>query len=167
MNRIDRFILGTGGSSLIGLPVGCIALFIGMAVSVGSVQDAINMLAVLTICTLGIGLVIWLGIAWLLGIVIVGSIWGIVCAGGLFTQNRNVSEGESSEGEISRETRPQERLSTEQVALVDYTVKAKERGFSDRQIASRLQAQGWSNEEIELAQGLANVNLRQRFGGEE
>ena len=162
MNRIDRFILGSGVSSLIGLPVGCIALFIVMAVAVGSIQDAINMLVVLTICTLGIGLVIWLGIAWLLGILIVGSIWGIVWVGGLFTQNRNASEGE-----ISMETRPQERLSIEQVALVDYTIKAKDRGFSDTQIASRLQAQGWSNEEIELAQGLANVNLRQRFGGEE
>jgi hypothetical protein len=147
--------------NLISVSVGSLVLFIFMAVAGGSIQAAVSMLAVLTVCTLGIGLAIWLAIAWLVGMVIVGSIWGIVWVGGLFTQNSTASEEE-----ISTETRPQERLSTEQVALVDYTVKAKERGFSDTQIASRLQAQGWSNEEIELAQGLANVNIRRRFEGE-
>ncbi len=154
MNRQFRATVLTKQFYLISLAVGSIALFIGMAVAVGSIQDAASMLNILTVCTLGIGLALWLGLAWLIGMVIVGSIWGILWYAGLVTENRG-------------ESRPQERLSTEELALVEYTLKAKERGFSDTQIASRLQAQGWSNEEIELAQGLANVNIRRRFGGEE
>ena len=162
MNRQFRYPVLNTQFYLISLAVGSIALFIFMSVAVGSVQDAVTMLTVLTVCTLGIGLAIWLGIACLVGMVIVGTIWGIAWVGGLVAENRT-----STNGETSGENRAQERLSTEQLALVNYTVKAKERGFSDTQIASRLQAQGWSNEEIELAQGLANVNLRQRFGWEE
>ncbi|HAX78515.1 MAG TPA: hypothetical protein DCY88_22460 [Cyanobacteria bacterium UBA11372] len=162
MNRQFRATVLTKKFYLISLAVGSIVLFIGMAVAVGSIQNAASMLIVLTVCTLGIGLAIWLGFAWLVGMVIVGSIWGILRVTGLATENRT-----STEGETSGESRPQERVSTEELALVDYTIKAKERGFSDTQIASRLQAQGWSNEEIELAQGLANVNIRRRFGGEE
>ncbi|MFB2978521.1 hypothetical protein [Microseira sp. BLCC-F43] len=162
MNEEKRFLFFRGELSLISLKVGSIVLFILMAAAGGSIEAAVGMLISLTICTLGIGLVIWLCFAWLVGIVIVGPIWGIMKVAGFVTQNRT-----STEGETNGETRPQERLSTTELALVDYTIKAKERGFSDTQIASRLQSQGWSNEEIELAQGLANVNLRRRFEGEQ
>ena len=162
MNEEKRFLFFRGEFSLNSLAVGSIVLFIFMAVAGGSIQAAVGMLIALTICTLGIGLVIWLCFAWLVGIVIVGPIWGIMKVAGVVTENIT-----STEGETSGESRLQERLSTTELALVDYTIKAKERGFSDTQIASRLQAQGWSNEEIELAQGLANVNQRRRFEGNE
>ncbi|GET38024.1 hypothetical protein [Microseira wollei] len=162
MNEEKRFLFFRGELSVNSVAVGSVVLLILMAVTAGSIQAAVSMLISLTICTLGIGLVIWLCFAWLIGIVIVGGIWGIVKFAGIVTENLT-----STEGETSGESRPQERLSTTELALVDYTVKAKERGFSDTQIASRLQSQGWSNEEIELAQGLANVNLRRRFEGNE
>ncbi len=154
-NKKDQFLL-------ISFFVGCLTVFIGMAVTSGGVQNAINMLVILTVCTLGIGLLIWAGMAWLVGMVIVGSIWGIMRVTGLMPENPAV-DGE----EINAESLPQQRLSSTELALVNYTKKAKERGLSDTQIASRLQAQGWSNEEIELAQGLVNVNTRRRFEGEE
>ena len=154
-NQKEKFLL-------ISFLVGCLTVFIGMAVTSGGVQNAINMLVILTVCTLGIGLLIWAGMAWLVGMVIVGSIWGIMRVTGLIPEDPAVDGGE-----ITAETRPQQRLSSTELALVNYTKKAKERGLSDTQIASRLQAQGWSNEEIELAQGLANVNTRRRFEAEE
>jgi hypothetical protein len=162
MNGQFRSTVLTKQFYLISLAVGSIVLFIAMAVAVGSIQNAASMLIVLTVCTLGIGLAIWLGFAWLIGMVIVGSIWGILRVTGLLAENTTASRGEASSENTS-----EQRLSTTELALVDYTIKAKERGFSDTQIASRLQAQGWSNEEIELAQGLANVNLRRRFEGEQ
>lgn len=162
MNEENNFISLKGQFSLTSLAVGSLVLFSLMAVTAGGINNAISMLIVLSICTLGIGSAIWLGFAWLIGIVIVGFFVGVLKIANLVGGNRT-----SSEGETSGETPPQERLSTEEVALVDYTIKAKEKGLSDTQIATRLQAQGWKNEEIELAQGLANVNLRRRFGGEE
>jgi hypothetical protein len=119
--------------------------FIAMAAVSGGVNGAAGILFASVVCTAGISLALWLPLWWVVGFVITEAYSLIAQLAGwqrievpITVSNQTVS------------------LTPEQVALANYTRDARTKGLSETQIASRLTAQGWSNEEIELAQRIAS-----------
>ncbi|GEM_PF-2844739 len=139
--------------------VGAIVVFSYLSVISGGINNAVAILIGLTICTLGIGLVIFAVIAWLVGMIIVAPIWFPV----LLYLNRNSARRETSSDRLQQEsplmtpneTVPrQERssLTPNQIALIEYMRKGSSYGWSNSQITNRLKVQGWSDEDIESAE---------------
>ncbi|MCL1470390.1 hypothetical protein [Argonema antarcticum] len=139
--------------------VGAIVVISYLSITSGGLNNALTILVFLTICTLGIGLVIISIIAWLVGMIIVGPIWFPV----LLYLNRNSARRETSFDRVQQEsplitpneTVPrQERnsLTPNQIAVIEYMRKGSSYGWSNSQITNRLKVQGWSDEDIESAQ---------------
>ena len=146
--------------------VGAIVVISYLSITSGGVNNALTILVFLTICTLGIGLILLSVIAWLVGMVIVAPIWFPV----LFYLHRNSATRETNFNRLQQEsplvtpneTAPrQERISLtpNQIALIEYMRKGSSYGWSDSQITNRLKVQGWSDEDIESAQRLINNRL--------
>lgn len=124
--------------------VGFAITFIAMTAVSGGVNTAVQILFMSVVCTAGISLALWLPLWWVVGFAITGAYSLIAQLAGwqrievpITAANQTVS------------------FTPEQVALANYTRDARTKGLSETQIASRLAAQGWSNEEIELAQRIA------------
>ncbi|WP_017718151.1 hypothetical protein [Kamptonema formosum] len=126
---------------LVGFPI----TFIAMAAVSGGVSAAAGILFASVICTAGISLALWLPLWWVVGFAITGIYSLIAQLAGwqrievpITVANMTVS------------------FTSEQIALANYTRDARAKGLSDTQIASRLTAQGWTNEEIEVAQQIVS-----------
>ncbi len=86
------------------------------------------------ICTLGIALIVWIPLAYLIGSVVfyLLRLFGVVKAKSVF---------QAKEGYISKE----------QIAIEDYIKGARSSCLSDEQITSALKEKGWQDDEIKKA----------------
>lgn len=100
------------------------------------------------VCTLGVSLILWIPIWW-----IVGSITILVAPRLGNTLNE-------ARPEANNQLVTAQRASPAQRAIAQYIKKAENSGLSDQAIDNRLVANGWSEDEIELARGLANIERR-------
>ncbi|NEO83999.1 MAG: hypothetical protein F6J87_07040 [Spirulina sp. SIO3F2] len=98
------------------------------------------------------GWIVWLLVLWLAGRLTprILNVLGINLS--------NFALGGSRSGVEGGEVLPSLRKPTpQQQSLVNYIRKAQAKGFSESQIQSRLNQQGWSNTEIEQAQAMVSV----------
>lgn len=137
----------------IAIVLGFIISFIFLAVIGGGIYNAVQIIQLSLMCTLGISLIIWIPLWWFIGwlvIKIFESLTGITVG------------GENSSGSVLAIANQQRvSLTDDQISLINYIDKANRYGWSETQIYSRLRAQGWEDEEIQEAQSL----VRERRGG--
>ena len=132
MNRL--FQRDRCNAIILGLPI----VFLSLAMMTGSLINAASLLAFSIICTLGIGLVFWLLIAWIVGWIILS---GVVP---LFKQMfPSVGQGNSANEE--------DRWEGGEAALKGYIQRSVAANATESQITNRLISQGWSETEIEQA----------------
>ena len=131
------------------LPVGAVMLFLGLIIMTGNPVSAGTLVVYSIVCTLGVSLLIWLPLAWLVGAVTLMLFFGIAKVMGFSVTtifpvlNRPV--GEVFQPAVSRAT-------VHQQGLINYIQKAQAKGFSTSQIHKRLRLEGWEQTEIEQAQ---------------
>ena len=139
--------------------VGAVITFIGLTIGLGSVEAATGILVMSIVCTVGISLIIWLPIWLFIGWIALGIYDAIAQKTGWPMISGTLVNPSVNTPVNSPVNTPQDRvvsLSPNRQALVNYAKKARSSGLSDTQIATRLAAQGWNNEEIEFAQRMAN-----------
>ncbi|MFK0733198.1 MAG: hypothetical protein HEQ35_24695 [Gloeotrichia echinulata IR180] len=130
--------------------LGALIVFISIAVISGGIENAGMIVSASIVCTLGISLLIWIPLCWVVG-------WTVfeICSL-LFGEERmrrafRIATADADQTPINLPIN-----NTELLSLVDYIKKCQRQGWSDTQIYSRLKARGWEDEEIEQAQNLAN-----------
>ncbi len=125
-------------TSLIAVPLGAVLTYLGMSLIFFDFGVAFGILIFSIICTLGISLVLWVPIWWLVGyipIVIFRRLRG--------TQNATEPNEEEAGSTVS--------LSNDQRALLNYVRKAVSKGLSKESIVQNLQTNGWAIENINWA----------------
>jgi hypothetical protein len=121
---------------LTGLVITPLILFITLG------ENFVSLVLISIVCTLGISLVIWLPLIWLIGYMSLSIIYFII------TQF-NQSSSPDNQGLLS--------VNNNQIySLVDYIKKAQAKGYSDSQIETRLKEKGWTQVEINQAFQLVN-----------
>jgi hypothetical protein len=116
---------------LTGLVITPLILFITLG------ENFVSLVLISIVCTLGISLVIWLPLIWLIGYMSLSIIYFII------TQF-NQSSSPDGQGLLS--------VNNNQIyAIVDYIKKAQAKGYSDSQIETRLREKGWTQTEINQA----------------
>lgn len=133
---------------LVGTPI----VYIGLILLSGSVQNAGSILVMSIICTLGISLVFWVPLAWLVGMITLEIFSAIAQLTGWSIPAFLTREQATSS---SPQTQPSLSLNHEQIALIKYVRQGISCGFSDEKITNRLRRQGWSEEEINRAYEIA------------
>ena len=108
--------------------LGALILAVGLTLSLG-VNNAVTLLFFSVICTLGIGAVFWLALAFGLGWLIL-TLWAAI---------------RGDHAPTHPESSPQAD------ALTTYIRRALESGANDAQLHRRLQRQGWTEDEIDQA----------------
>lgn len=146
---MKKLFIGWAGLFTTQLTIGLVvAPFIGAFVlhyvlmfMLGSSSDDIFGLYLLSIiCTLGIGLVVWIPLWYVTGyavIIVVNLLLGVF--------------GYSLGSLISRRIRKtphNQSLSRDQLALTNYIQKARQKGLDDAQILSNLKQNGWNSQSV-------------------
>ncbi len=122
---------------LVGIPVSYVVL-----IPFAGVTDAAMFIVLSIVCTLGISLVVWLPIWFVLG-------W-IVLA---------ISEAAGLTGASKKPPGIATQQDRDLIAVIDYLGKAEASGLSDEQITRELEAAGWSVAMIDEARKLrANLS---------
>ena len=114
---------------LVGIPV----TFLGLIIVAGGWENARMVLLLSVVCTYGIGLIVWIGLCWVVGAVTLAII-------GIFVKKPDGKEGAKGT-----------RLDLDQTAMTEYMKKAHARGMSRDEISDRLHQQGWSFDVIKSA----------------
>lgn len=117
------------------IPIGMGVSVVVMAIACNSVVAAGGILIASIICTLGISLLMWIPIWWLLGAIVLDCIdW----AGSIGSTPNTQRLG------------PQP-ATRDEIALTGYIRRSRRAGVSDAQITHRLREQGWTQAEITAA----------------
>ena len=124
-------------NNALALGIGIIITFLGLSIFLGDIGGAISLIVLSVVCTAGISLIIWIPLCWAIGWIILQ----ILKLAGVFSPATNPVNT---------------RIESHTMALINYIKQAKNHGLSDTQIATRLRTQGWTNEDIETAQRMAN-----------
>lgn len=124
---------------LIGIPL----VFGFLALMSGGVQPALLIIQVSLFCTLGISLVVWIPLCWLLGSVTLEVVESLL--GRTLIPNNSVEARNDILGQQNTSLTPLN------ISLSNYIEKGIKQGWSETQITSRLRAQGWKDEEISEA----------------
>lgn len=103
-------------------------------------NNAFMILFASIVCTVGIGLVIWIPLSYAVGSFV-------------FAIASNLSE--KIQPKSTKVEKPS--LTKEQKALIDYIKKARKSGLTDDRITSTLLDKGWTNEAVRDAFGQTNV----------
>lgn len=117
-----------------------VPLIYGLVIS--SLSDAFAtvfiVFAASIVCTMGVSLVIWIPIFWLIGLLVLGIMYAV---GLVFVR--------------SPATPPVQR---DLMAIIGYIQQSRRHGASDNQITNRLREHGWTDTEIDQAfQSLSNA----------
>jgi hypothetical protein len=102
-------------------------------------------LALSIICTLGISLILWLPVWYVMGYVIMLIPRRLLEARGIDIRDRLAPKKGGPAGE------EQPGLSRDQQALIDYIKKAQTKGLSNDQISQNLGKNGWTTASITAA----------------
>lgn len=124
-------------------------------------NDFFSLIFLSIVCTLGISLVIWIPLFWLVGYITLSIIYKI---------NPQLNQSSlSNDQDINQSPVPNNQslknqgvffVNNKQIyALVDYIKKAQAKGYSDSQIETRLKKNGWSQSEIDQAFQLITLIL--------
>lgn len=138
--------------------IGWIVCYIAIAIFVGSLSDALLMIAISVICTLGISLALWIPLGYVIG-------WGILALFDLVFKKRSGSSGEQSGNNpppaqqsqplstlskrLDSELQAEPSLSHDQQAIAAYIRKARKKGLTTEEITTNLSKNGWSAEHIQ------------------
>ena len=126
--------------SLASFVIGAPVTFLGLILFTGSVENAWMLLMFSVICTLGIGLLVWLPLCWAVGAAILAFVGPFINI-----PDRNAKVEKEDTGSPLR---PQ---GTIEITLTMYIKKAVARGMSDDEIGRRLRRNGWTDAEIQKA----------------
>ena len=136
MNRF-RALFNTAIGHLTAIGVGLLIIFVSLSIMLGSLNNAVSLLVMSIVCTVGIGLAFWSAIAWMVG-------WTVLLVlAPLFSQLLPAIEPENTANE--------DRRGGEQTALRGYIQRSLAARATESQITRRLISQGWSETEIEQA----------------
>lgn len=134
--------------------VGWIVCYIVLAIFMMDLIDALTMIAISVICTVGISLVIWIPLGYLVG-------WGVLALIGLFvkTGKDNPTNNPASSAPkknlsnltelLDKDLRSKPALTIDQQAIVNYIKKAQSKGLDESEINSNLRNNGWSADTIQ------------------
>ncbi|RUS97370.1 hypothetical protein DSM106972_084730 [Dulcicalothrix desertica PCC 7102] len=125
---------------LIGIPI----VFGSLALMSGGIQPALQIIQLSLLCTLGISLVVWIPLCWLLGSVTLEVVENLL--------GRTLVPDNATEIRSDALRQQNISLTPQSISLIDYIEKGIKQGWSETQITSRLRAQGWNDEEIAEAQ---------------
>lgn len=149
-NNLWKLVLSLG--MVVALPVGMVVTAIIGVIAVGDPTSAAIMFGMSVVCTLGMSLVIWVPLAWLVGILTLSLLMAIYLAGKKWIG----WQWPALEARLQRQPRDANLTGSAQTpttqALSRYISQALAKGYSDDQIQRRLLKQGWTTAEIEAAQ---------------
>ena len=133
MNRFRVF--KTAAGHLIAVGIGLLITFVGLSIMLGGLGAAAGLVAMSVICTAGIGLAFWAGIAWILG-------WFtlLVVVFPFFASDEEQGNSDT-----------EDRRDGAQTALIGYIQRSRAANATESQITNRLISQGWSETDIEQA----------------
>lgn len=124
--------------------VGLVSLYLIIAISIGDFIGTWVLLFASVICTLGLSLIIWVPLSWLIGFVILYLI-NSIRRKSFLPQTNNISASDLEE------SNPASIVSNDVLAIAQYILKCRKRGASDSQITNRLKWTGWTDRDIGLA----------------
>jgi len=123
-------------------------------IAVGDPASAGILFVMSVVCTLGMSLVIWLPLAWLVGIVTLSLLMAIYLAG----KKLIGWQWPLLEARLQRQPQDTAGQSPTTQALHRYISQATAKGYSEDQIQRRLLKQGWTTAEIAAAQTLTSAS---------
>lgn len=153
--------------SPIAIPIGAVIAFVIMTIIFGDPGAAFGLIALSIICTAGISLIIWIPVCYILGYMVILVLrMGLkavgVDIGAMFSRRKDDSSSSSTSSQKnSQDNRLDEKLTVksdltrDQVALINYIRKAKQKGLSNDIISRNLGQNGWAADSISQAFRLA------------
>jgi hypothetical protein len=149
------------------IAVGALTTFVILAIMTGDIAIAAGVYIFSIICTVGISLVLWLplwyGVGWIV-IQIVKTVQGYLGSGedkGTTSAAAHAPPPQTGKlvdltERLNQELRNDPTLARNQVALLNYVRKAREKGLSNQQITLDLTNTGWPTDHINLALNTLN-----------
>lgn len=138
---------------VVALPLGMVITALIGVVAVGDPVSAALMFVMSVVCTLGVSLVIWLPLCWLVGILTLLLLMMIYGAG----KKAIGWHWPALERRLQQQPQDTAGHSPTTQALHRYINQAIAKGYSEDQIQRRLLKQGWTIAEIEAAQTLTQA----------
>ena len=151
-NNLWKLVLSLG--MVVALPVGIVVTAIIGVIAVGDLTSAAILFVISVVCTFGMSLVIWLPLAWLVGILTLSVLMAIYLAGKKWIG----WQWPALEARMQRQSQDTAGQSPTTQALHRYISQATAKGYSDDKIQRRLLKQGWTMAEIEAAQTLTSAS---------
>ena len=132
------------------LPLGVAISFIALAIVTLDISAAFGIMALSIICTLGISLIIWIPLWYILGYLTFAVLRFILSFFGVdLAESMGINKKKNSSHPKEEEELP--ALNRDQQALLSYIQKAQAKGLNSIQISSNLQNNGWSSDSITWA----------------
>ena len=128
--------------------VGLLVSFLGLSIfatfagSSDVISSLINVFIISVICTLGISLVFWIPLFWIIGYFVL-EVFGLFNRS--FGNRDDAGERGTGDRSVARS------VQTDTQAIVRYINQSRGYGVSDQQIATRLRSKGWLDSEINHA----------------
>lgn len=122
---------------------GLLVISVGASLT-GNFQSLLSLALMSIMCTLGIALVVWIPLLYVIGLIALACVSGIRAMVAMFSETERKEEGA-----------PEQKgtLLKERMAIEQYIDRAKFYGLSHEQILSALKNGGWSDAEIQAAYG--------------
>ncbi|NJL02810.1 MAG: hypothetical protein HC838_08315 [Spirulinaceae cyanobacterium RM2_2_10] len=141
----------------LGFPIGVVTVFFSLVLFTGGVGNALSLVFVSILCTLGVALIFWVPFCTGVGMLVVFLMLALYrqlrrAAGTTVPPLERLADATQPDeptGGVSRNAYHQ--------AVADYIRKARAKGYSDSQIDSRLAARGWEINDIAQARRLLAV----------
>ncbi|MEA5418654.1 hypothetical protein VB712_05395 [Spirulina sp. CCNP1310] len=147
-----KMVLSLG--MVVALPVGMVVTALMGVIAVGDPTSAALLFVMSVVCTLGVSLVIWLPLCWLVGILTLLLLVGIYGVG----KKAIGWHWPALERRLQQQPQDTAGQSPTTQALHRYISQAAAKGYSEDQIQRRLLKQGWTAAEIAAAQTLTQCD---------
>lgn len=153
--------------SPIAIPIGMVIIFAVLTIFVGDPNEAFGLIFLSIICTAGISLIIWLPVTYAVGYGVITGVRLILKAAGvdigaIFSRRKTNDSPAPPQNTLQALTSRLDDdpaiktdLSKDQVALINYIRKAKQKGLSNDAIEHNLDQNGWDTTNIAQAFRLA------------
>ena len=133
----------------IAIPIGMVISYVVMGIVMWDFGAAFTILAASIICTLGISLILWIPLWYVVGYGVLLTLrftlplFGMDISG-IFDRNKAKSASDISQP-------AQATLSRDQQALLNYIKKARAKGLRDEEISQNLARNGWQVNSVRAA----------------
>lgn len=124
--------------------VGFISIYLILSMGTGDFFSAGMLMFASIVCTLGLGLIVWIPLSWLTGFIVLYLI-NFLRSQSFSSTTKNIPT-DNTEGAVIAKT-----ISNDVLAIAQYIQKSRGRGASDSQITNRLKWTGWTEQDIGLA----------------